>query len=230
MADSSVQTGESAFFYSAPLKCLRKNASVQIVFCKHNRRGQTMSSSRMSLYRLIVGLDDVSEMVVEESFVVTAELVNAALLLAVDSNMLHRDEQLARSLGFEGVVAPGSLLDAMLSGFVARNFPDGIVAKSKEVNFKRACYVGGLVEMHLWLIGKIVDSQGNETLNLGFDLKNQRNKTLIDGTCSIIVLKKLRDQLGAALLRYVSVAQKPDLSGFFCCALVSFQIKESLAI
>lgn len=157
-----------------------------------------MCNARLSLYRLIRGLEDPKQMIVEESFIVTPEQVEAALALGQDTNRLHQDEVLAKSLGFAGIVAPGALLDAKISGFVARNFPDGIVAQSKEVEFKRACYVGDAVTMSLWYRSHTVVTLAGTTYVLGFSLENQRGKALIVGSCSIIFLKKLQDQLGVS--------------------------------
>lgn len=148
-----------------------------------------MCDTRPSLYSLINKLEDLKHVRVEESFIVTAEHVQTSIELGRDTNFLHQSASFARSLGFEGIVVPGLLLEARFSGFVARNFPNGVLAKSKEINFKRACYVGDVVTMTLLYRSDSFDALGNRTLLLGFSVKNQRNKILIDGGCSILVLK-----------------------------------------
>lgn len=156
-----------------------------------------MGKNTASMYHQIVESDGFTKIMVEESFVVTNEHVQASIALGLDTNRLHQDEDFAKSLGFKGIVVPEAFLGARVSGFVSRNFPDGVVARSKEkTDFIRACCVGDTVTLHLWYSDSHTDARGNEHFLLSFSIENEKHKTILEGACVVTILKILRERLG----------------------------------
>lgn len=156
-----------------------------------------MGMNEKSVYHRIVVSDGTTSVMVEESFVVTSEHVQASIALGLDTNRLHQDEDFAKSLGFKSIVVPEAFLGARISGFVSRNFPDGVIARSKEkTDFIRACYIGDTVVLRLWYSERYTDARGNEHILLSFSAENQNRKTILEGACVVTILKSLRRQLG----------------------------------
>jgi len=155
-----------------------------------------MGKNIESMYHQIVRSDGLTKIMVEESFTVTNEHVQTAIKLGLDTNRLHQDEDFAKGLGFRGIVVPEAFLGARVSGFVSRNFPDGVVARSKErTDFIRACCVGDTVTLRLWYTARHTDSRGNEHTLLSFSIENEKRKTILEGACVVTILKILRAQL-----------------------------------
>ncbi|OHA79511.1 MAG: hypothetical protein A2747_03665 [Candidatus Yonathbacteria bacterium RIFCSPHIGHO2_01_FULL_44_41] len=178
---------------------LTKNAIIPIgifVF-RQLEIGGYMGVNEKGMYHQIVGSDGTTSIMVQEPFIVTEENVQASIALGLDTNRLHQDEDYAKSLGFKGIVVPEAFLGARVSGFVSRNFPDGVIARSKEkTDFIRACYVGDTVILRLWYSERYTDTRGNEHILLNFSAENQKRKTILEGGCVVTILKSLREKLG----------------------------------
>ncbi len=142
------------------------------------------SHSKVRVDTLLVGTK------IEETFIVTQPAISRMLSVCCDTNLLHLDDDFARSQGFESRIAPGMLLTGRISGLIARTFPDGTIAQGfEDLKFSRPAYPRKKVTISIFIKSSTKFDRDNKRVEMVLVLKgiNQIGKTIISGRCTILV-------------------------------------------
>jgi 3-hydroxybutyryl-CoA dehydratase len=76
------------------------------------------------------------------TFTVSEEIYNGFIALFHDRNILHTDDDYARSKGFQGKVMQGNILNGFLSYFIGELLPvKNVIIHSQEIKYSKPVYL-----------------------------------------------------------------------------------------
>lgn len=120
---------------------------------------------------------------VERQLVVSEQLVNNFSTLSGDFNPLHTNDKFAKSKGFLGRVAHGSILNLMISSIVGMSLnDDNVMLLSQRTSHKKPIFIDDVITA-IGTIFNISTSVGVIEMKLKF--KNQNQVLVAQGSCSL---------------------------------------------
>ena len=120
---------------------------------------------------------------VERQLVVSEQLVNNFSTLSGDFNPLHTNDKFAKSKGFLGRVAHGSILNLMISSIVGMSLnDDNVMLLSQRTSHKKPIFIDDVINA-IGTIFNISTSVGVIEMKLKF--KNQNQVLVAQGSCSL---------------------------------------------
>lgn len=116
------------------------------------------------------------------SLTISPEIMEQFRVLSADSNPVHLDGAYAKTRGFDGAIAFGGLMAALLSRLVGMELPtrDVVIVQSK-FDFRSPAYVGQTVELRAEVASVHV---AVETVSLKLHF-GTADKTVCTGQCLI---------------------------------------------
>ena len=126
-----------------------------------------------------VGLKHNFEVIIDE------ELEKNFAKISGDFNPLHMDEKYAKETEFGKRVCHGMLLASFFSRLVGMYLPGkNALYFSQNLNFVGPCFIGDKISVH----GEVIDkSEATRIISLKTTIKNQEEKSLIEGTAQVLV-------------------------------------------
>ena len=126
-----------------------------------------------------VGLKHNFEVIIDE------ELEENFAKISGDFNPLHMDEQYAKKTEFGKRVCHGMLLASFFSRLVGMYLPGkNALYFSQNLNFVGPCFIGDKISVQ----GEVIDkSEATRIISLKTTIKNQEEKSLIEGTAKVLV-------------------------------------------
>lgn len=81
------------------------------------------------------------------TFIVSEDIYQGFISVFHDRNILHTDEEYARSKGFDGVVMQGNILNGFLSFFIGELLPaKNVIIHSQEIKYIKPVYLNDKLE------------------------------------------------------------------------------------
>ena len=119
-----------------------------------------------------------------KTFQVTEEKGRAFAEVSQDYNLLHLDEEYAKSTMYKGRIAHGMLVASFISGVLGNDFPGvGTVYLGQELHFIRPVRYGDEISVFV----KIVEmDEETRKVKLSTICKNQIGKNVIEGYAYIM--------------------------------------------
>lgn len=118
-----------------------------------------------------------------KDFLITRGLIESFCSVTGDNNPLHADDQYAKSMSFDKIIAPGLLLGGLIASVIGNDFPgSGTIYISQDLKFKRPTFVDDIISVKV----KIVDIKRNNWLVIKTDCVNQNNKVVLTGKAVVI--------------------------------------------
>ncbi len=126
-----------------------------------------------------VGLKHNFEVIIDE------ELEEDFARISGDFNPLHMDEKYAKETEFGKRVCHGMLLASFFSRLVGMYLPGkNALYFSQNLNFVGPCFIGDKISVQ----GEVIDkSESTRIISLKTTIKNQEEKSLIEGTAKVLV-------------------------------------------
>ena len=126
-----------------------------------------------------VGLKHNFEVIIDE------ELEENFAKISGDFNPLHMDEKYAKETEFGKRVCHGMLLASFFSRLVGMYLPGkNALYFSQNLNFVGPCFIGDKISVQ----GEVIDkSEATRIIKLKTIIKNQEEKSLIEGTAQVLV-------------------------------------------
>lgn len=101
-------------------------------------------------------------------FEVNTSVYEGFIGLFNDRNLLHTDEDFAKSKGFAGRVMHGNILNGFLSFFVGECLPQkNVMIYSQKIDFKKPVYLGDTLELQA-VVDDIYESVNTAEISFGF--------------------------------------------------------------
>ena len=123
-------------------------------------------------------------MIIEESKLITKELVNSFIQVSGDNNPIHWDKEYCKSTPFKKPIAHGLLLSSFFSNLIATKYPGkGSIYLSQSLSFKKPCFIGDKILIRVQLRKK-----ENFKYFLYTTILNINNEVLVEGEA--LILKK----------------------------------------
>ena len=115
--------------------------------------------------------------------------------LSGDFNLIHTDAEYAANSPFGARVAHGLLGLSIASGLALRTgVLEGTVMAFREINgwkFVKPVYIGDTIHVEMEIITtKAMKRLGGGKVELNFDVKNQKDETVMKGIWSVLVIAK----------------------------------------
>ena len=115
--------------------------------------------------------------------------------LSGDFNLIHTDAEYAANSPFGARVAHGLLGLSIASGSALRTgVLEGTVMAFREINgwkFVKPVYIGDTIHVEMEIITtKAMKRLGGGKVELNFDVKNQKDETVMKGIWSVLVIAK----------------------------------------
>ena len=115
--------------------------------------------------------------------------------LSGDFNQIHTDAAYAENSPFGARVAHGLLGLSIASGLALRTgMLEGTVMAFREINnwkFVKLMYIGDTIHVEMEVItAKAIKRMGGGKVELNFNVKNQKDETVMKGVWSVLVMAK----------------------------------------
>jgi len=126
-----------------------------------------------------IGLKHYFEVIIDE------ELEENFAKISGDFNPLHMDEQYAKETKFGKRVCHGMLLASFFSRLVGMYLPGkNALYFSQDLNFVGPCFIGDKITVQ----GEVIEkSEATRIIKLKTTIKNQYEKSLVEGTAQVLV-------------------------------------------
>jgi len=119
-----------------------------------------------------------------KTFQVTEEKGRAFAEVSQDYNLLHLDEEYAKSTMYKGRIAHGMLVASFISGVLGNDFPGvGTVYLGQELHFIRPVRYGDEISVFVKIMEK---DEETRKVKLSTICKNQIGKNVIEGYAYIM--------------------------------------------
>lgn len=106
--------------------------------------------------------------------------------LTGDDNPLHREKEMAREYGYEGRVAHGALIGALLTGMISKVFMgQAFLCLSQKMRYPHCAYVNDWITLELRVLHK---SEAMRTIVLETQALNQHGAMVLSGEVSVKLL------------------------------------------
>ena len=123
----------------------------------------------------------------ENSFTVSEESYLKFIELSNDNNPLHTNEEFAMTMGFQGKVMHGNILNAFLSFFIGECLPTkNVIIHSQEIQFKNAVYMNDKLSFTSKVSGVF---ESVNAVEFKYYFRNKANKVAAKGKFQIGILK-----------------------------------------
>jgi len=119
--------------------------------------------------------------------IVTEDIMSGFKNISGDNNPLHVDENYAKSRGFEGKVAYGNILGAMVSALVGMSLgTEEVMLVSQSLNFRKPVFIGDKINLCA-TVSNISEAAGIIELSMNFTVtrKNGKNEKAASGKCQV---------------------------------------------
>lgn len=120
------------------------------------------------------GFEKLSEsQVVTHSYHLTELVYQGFLHTFDDRNLLHIDENYAKSKGFKSKVMHGNILNGFLSHFIGMVFPgENVIIHSQSIDYKKPSFIGDQIEIQA-TVDQLVSSVQTALLKIRLQNKTQ---------------------------------------------------------
>ena len=96
-----------------------------------------------------------------KDFLITRRLIESFCSVTGDNNPLHADDQYAKSMSFDKIIAPGLLLGGLIASVIGNDFPgSGTIYISQNLKFRQPVYVDEIISV------KVEIAEIKETIGL----------------------------------------------------------------
>ncbi len=120
----------------------------------------------------------------QESFVITAEMIESFAQVTQEHNPIHLDEDYAKGTIFGARVAQGMLPASLLSGILGTHFPGiGSIYLSQTLKFLKPIFIGDEITIRLKVL-EIVSKKNRVRLKTAFT--NQNGEPVINGEAVVM--------------------------------------------